>query len=124
MTLVISQLRALSLYQTKDKARAKKKKCLSVKISKEPPTIHKFERDNLEYTFECIFDPFVLHDTESDHPDLFFNDDSKKRLAKPWDLPPYADEGSSSVPSLLKRLTSWHPKNKHNQSVAPPMSPV
>ncbi|KAG2222979.1 hypothetical protein INT45_012278 [Circinella minor] len=123
MTIKISQLRSLSFSQHK-KAHPRKKS-LSVKISKEPPVIHKIEQDKLEYTFECIFDPVVCHDSEEDHPDLLFGG-NKKRLCKPWEVPPYADEPrqNNTMSLVFKRFTGWGPKHKSNQAIVPAISPV
>ncbi|KAG1443040.1 hypothetical protein G6F56_010819 [Rhizopus delemar] len=65
-----------------------------VKISQEPPMIVYFERDILEDSFECIFDPQVLHDEENDYPDL------SNQALKPWQRPPYA----SSQHGLFTKL--------------------
>lgn len=127
---MLGHFRILSKQQTKSSPSAsKRKKSLTVTISKEPPVIHKFERDNLEYTFECVFDPFVRHDDESEHPDLLFHD-GKKRLCKPWEMPPYADE-PSSVSKVLKRLSNLNLKSMHKSTstsndcqVPPAVSPV
>ncbi|KAI8388495.1 uncharacterized protein BYT42DRAFT_611531 [Radiomyces spectabilis] len=80
-----------------------RRQSLQVTISKEPPTIQYFERDNLEDSFECIFDPMVCHDDEKDHPDLFVP--SRKQL-KPWQKPPYTDcyIDNQIQTSFLKRL--------------------
>lgn len=71
----------------------KKKRKLSVTICKDPPNIIYFERDQLEESFECIYDPQVDHDNEEDHPDLLFAKKfGQSSEAKPWQKPPYASD--------------------------------
>jgi hypothetical protein len=105
MTLII-RIRALisetPLRQKKSSKPPTRRKSLSVKISKEPPAIVYFERDKLEDSFECIYDPQVHHDEEKDHPDLF----EKKDQIKPWQKPPYC-----SRPTLLSRFKSSFSRN-------------
>lgn len=97
MTLLIRQLRTLisetPLRQKKpeNKKVETRRKSLCVKISKEPPAIVYFERDTLEDSFECIFDPSVHHDNEEDHPDLL-EKVKKREDAKPWQKPPYCNQ--------------------------------
>ncbi|KAJ8652333.1 hypothetical protein O0I10_012059 [Lichtheimia ornata] len=127
---MISQLRRLSLdTNTKTKASSKRKKSLSVRISKEPPVIHKFEQDNLECSFECIYDPEVLHDSEEDHADLLFHD-GKKRLCKPWEAHSCVEEQqSNNMSGVFKRLTTWTPtrmgrSSTSSQDIPAAISPV
>ncbi|CEP09101.1 hypothetical protein [Parasitella parasitica] len=118
MTLIIRQIRSLifeaPLRQKKvesktSKATQERKKSLTVKISKEPPVIVYFERDKLEDSFECIFDPQVHHDDEKDHPDLF--EKCKKKELKPWQKPPYCTQNNSS---LMTRFKSTFSRNSVN----------
>jgi hypothetical protein len=119
MTLIIRQIRALfvevPLRQKKPEnapsnATQERRKSLTVKISKEPPAIVYFERDKLEDSFECIFDPQVHHDDEKDHPDLFAEKCKKKDL-KPWQKPPYCTQNNST---LISRFKSAFIKNSVN----------
>ncbi|CDH49857.1 predicted protein [Lichtheimia corymbifera JMRC:FSU:9682] len=120
MAIAISQLRgAFALNHFKPRkatsASSKRKKSLTVTISKEPPVIHCIEQDKLECTFECIFDPLVRHDDESDHPDLC----KSKPSCKPWQKPPYKNDHPSNIANVLRRL--WvHPKIKDSNQ--PPKS--
>ncbi|GAN07077.1 hypothetical protein MAM1_0147d06567 [Mucor ambiguus] len=127
MTLIIRQIRALiseaPLRQKKPEnkpsnATQERRKSLTVKISKEPPAIVYFERDKLEDSFECIFDPQVHHDDEKDHPDLF-TEKCKKKDLKPWQKPPYCSQNSSST--LMSRFKSTFTKNSVNTTAATPI---
>ena len=106
MTLFIRQFRAFVNVSKKNTSDHKKmeqsnrRKSLTVKISKEPPAIVYFERDKLEDSFECIFDPKVHHDEEKDHPDLFEN----KKEMKPWQKPPYCSESNKSFISTANLI--------------------
>jgi hypothetical protein len=125
MTLFIRQIRALifetPLRQKKPESSKHcpptqaRRKSLSVKISKEPPAIVYFERDKLEDSFECIFDPQVHHDEEKDHPDLF--EKNEKKELKPWQKPPYC---SSKPPtsSFLSRFKSTFNRNSISTTTA------
>ncbi|KAI9321472.1 hypothetical protein BX666DRAFT_2023605 [Dichotomocladium elegans] len=126
MPPVINHLRGLSLSPSKQKrtASSKRKKSLCVKISKDPPVIHKFEQDNLESSFECIFDPLVLHDDESDHPELLYCD-GKKRLCKAYDIPGYVREGENrTMTTMFKRFSAWSPKLGGKAAASPSVPPV
>lgn len=119
MAIAISQLRgAFVLHHFKPRKgssspASRRKKSLTVTISKEPPVIHCIEQDKLENTFECIFDPLVRHDDESDHPDLC----KSKPSCKPWQKPPYKNDQSSNIGNVLRRL--WvHPKIKDSHPVS------
>ncbi|KAI8351546.1 hypothetical protein BD560DRAFT_409276 [Blakeslea trispora] len=104
MTVMIRHLRSL-LTETKKKpfeTNKSRRKSLTVTISKEPPVIVYYERDRLEDTFECIFDPQVCHDEEKDHPDLFEKKPASNRQLKPWQQPPYCD----NKPTLMSRFKS------------------
>ncbi|KAI8876243.1 hypothetical protein K501DRAFT_308649 [Backusella circina FSU 941] len=79
----------------------KKKRKLSVTICKDPPDIIYFERDKLEESFECIYDPQVDHDNEEDHPDLLFAKKfGQSSEVKPWQKPPY----TTSDTTLMSRF--------------------
>lgn len=121
MTLIIRQIRALiseaPLRQKKHEsskqcpsspASQTRRKSLSVKISKDPPAIVYFQRDKLEDSFECIFDPQVHHDDEKDHPDLF--EKNEKKELKPWQKPPYCSTKSPTT-SFLSRFKSAFNRN-------------
>lgn len=114
MTLIIRQIRALisesPLLQKKHSDPKKveqtnRRKSLSVKISKEPPAIVYFERDKLEDSFECIFDPQVHHDDEKDHPDLLQK--TKKRELKPWQKAPYCNNKTPSATFMSRFKSSF-----------------
>ncbi|KAG2193675.1 hypothetical protein INT47_002317 [Mucor saturninus] len=112
MTLIIRQIRALiaetplrkKQHDNKNSEQHNRRKSLSVKISKEPPAIVYFTRDKLEDSFECIFDPQVHHDSETDHPDLLFAK-AKKTDCKPWQKAPYCTASNKS-PTFLTRFKS------------------
>lgn len=122
MTLIIRQLRAL-IFETPIRQKkstttdhnnkSNRRKSLSVKISKEPPAIVYFERDNLEDSFECIFDPKVCHDEEKDHPDLFV---ARKKDLKPWQKPPYCSNKISSTSNLVNKFKSTFNHNSNTKS--------
>ncbi|KAI8979948.1 hypothetical protein BDB01DRAFT_836985 [Pilobolus umbonatus] len=106
MAIIIRQLRALvteaPLRQKKSSAEPKHSHCrksLTVKISKDPPHVVYFERDTLEDSFECIFDPQVHHDEEKDHPDLA--EYERRKALKPWQK----DHNPSIIYSLLSHYT-------------------
>lgn len=103
MTLLIRQIRTFLNESPKKKVESPKeirRKSLTVTISKEPPVIVYYERDTLEESFECIFDPLVSHDEEKDHPDLF--KDEKKNELKPWQKPPYKQQSNNSFKNRFK----------------------
>ncbi|KAI8888091.1 hypothetical protein K501DRAFT_174000 [Backusella circina FSU 941] len=109
MTVLIRQLRAFITetplrVKRSNSNNKKSKRKLSVTICQDPPSVIYFERDTLEDSFECIFDPEVCHDDEKDHPDLLHIKKCSYRKGdlKPWQKPPY----SSNTSSLLNRLKS------------------
>lgn len=111
MTLIIRQIRALiaeaplrKKHDNKTSEQQNRRKSLSVKISKEPPAVVYFTRDKLEESFECIFDPQVHHDSETDHPDLLFAK-TKTKDPKPWLKAPYCT-ASNKNPTFLARFKS------------------
>lgn len=120
MTVLLRQIRTLiteaPLRQKKQHEPApttkkveNRRKSLTVKISKEPPAIVYFNKDKLEDSFECIFDPQVHHDKEEDHPDLV--DKFRKRGAgavelKPWMKPPYCDSPKATFMTRFKSAFS------------------
>lgn len=125
MTLIIRQLRALIFEtplrqknnnsKTNNKPNENRRKSLSVKISKEPPAIIYFERDNLEDSFECIFDPKVHHDDEKDHPDLL--DNCRKKDLKPWQKPPYCSNNKPALNLMNKFKLSFHSNNNNKSTL-------